>query len=180
MTIKSTRTRYGTVAVMIHWISALMIITMLVTGFLAANTLDPGTRALLLTLHAPVGIAVLVMTLARIGWWRFADKRPQPVAGSSRWQELSARAVHLLFYIVIIGMATSGIGLMALSGAGSILFAGAPGPLPDFQGLPPRAPHGAGARVMILLLLIHAGAALHHQLVRKDRLLNRMWLRDAE
>ena len=87
------------------------------------------------------------------------------------------RAVHLLFYIVIIGMGTSGIGMLALSGAGPTIFPGAPAALPDFHDYPPRTPHGLGARLMVLLFVVHAAGALYHQFVKKDGLLRRMWLR---
>ncbi|WP_461512371.1 cytochrome b/b6 domain-containing protein [Rhizobium mongolense] len=37
-----------------------------------------------------------------------------------------------------------------------------------------RAPHGLGARLLVALLVCHAGAALYHQFVRSDELLRRM------
>ncbi|MEM7501840.1 MAG: cytochrome b/b6 domain-containing protein, partial [Pseudomonadota bacterium] len=39
----------------------------------------------------------------------------------------------------------------------------------------PRRPHGLGARLMVALIVFHAGAALYHQFVMKDGLLRRMW-----
>lgn len=175
MSNKSSKTNYGSVAVTIHWVSALLIIALLGSGFRAANTIDLDAKAQILSVHAPLGITILILTLARIGWWWFADKKPDPVAGVPRWQEWSGRAVHLLFYVVILGMAASGIGLFILSGAGPILFAGAEAPLPDFQNFPPRVPHGLGARLMVALLAFHAGAALYHHFIKKDGLLGRMW-----
>lgn len=71
-------------------------------------------------------------------------------------------------------MAASGIGMLALSGAGAILFAGASGTLPDFWAYPPRVPHGIGAWLLVTLFVLHAGAALYHQFVKRDRLLRRM------
>lgn len=175
MSAKSTSNRYGSVAIAIHWLSAVLIVALLVSGFRAANTTDPAAKAQLLSVHAPLAIATLVLTLARIAWWWRGDSKPLPVQGMSRWQDFSARLVHVLFYIVILGMAASGIGMFVLSGAGPILFAGAGGPLPDFWNYQPRIPHGIGARAMLVLLALHAGAALYHQFIKKDRLLNRMW-----
>ena len=73
----------------------------------------------------------------------------------------------------------AGIAMIALSGAGYILFAGAPGPLPEFELLPPRTAHGLAAWTLIALIAAHVGAALYHQLVRGDRLLGRMGLGPA-
>ena len=179
MSVKSTSTNYGTVAVTIHWRSALFILALLGSGFRAANTLDPEVKAQILSLHVPLGLAILLLTLARIAWWWFADRKPDPVSGMAKWQERSASAVHLLFYVVIIGMAASGIGMLVLSGAGPTIFAGAggPAPLPDFHDYPPRTPHGFGALLMVLLFVFYAAGALYHQFVKKDGLIRRMWLR---
>jgi len=83
--------------------------------------------------------------------------------------------VHLLFYVAILGMAASGIGMFILSGAGPIIFDGGEGQLPDFWDYKPRVPHGIGARFLIVLLVFHTGAALYHHFVRRDGLLWRMW-----
>ena len=81
----------------------------------------------------------------------------------------------MLFYIVILGMAASGIGMLVLSGAGLIIFGGPAESLPNFWDYAPRTPHGLGAKFMIGLLVLHAGAALYHQFFIKDGLLKRMW-----
>lgn len=172
---KSTATRYGTIAVTIHWLSALMIVALLGLGFRAANTVDPDAKAQLLSIHAPLGFSIFVLTLARIVWWCFADRKPDPAAGMPRWQHRSSRAVHLLFYVVILGMGSSGIGMLVLSDAGPIIFGSAAGPLPDFRNYMPRVPHGIGARFMLILLAMHIGAALYHHFIRRDGMLRRMW-----
>ena len=171
---KSSPERYGRIAITIHWTSALLIIGLMIAGFRAAGMTDPVAKASLLRIHAPVGIAVLVLTLARIGWWLFADHKPNDPPDVPRLQALAAKAVHGLLYVAIFGLAGSGIALLALSGAGAILFGNAPGPLPDFWSYAPRYGHAAMARLMALLLLLHIGAALYHQFVRKDRLFARM------
>ena len=173
---KSTPERYGRVAVSIHWVSALLIIGLLASGFRADATVEPEQKIVFLTAHAVMGITILALTVARIGWWWFADSRPRPVAGTEGLQHRIARGVHTLFYVVILGIAASGLGMLLLSGAGAILFAGAPGPLPEFESFRPRVPHGIGARLMLVLFALHAGAALYHHLIRRDGLLRRMGL----
>jgi cytochrome b561 len=171
---KSTPERYGRIAIAIHWISAVLIIGLMIAGFRAADMADPAAKAALLRIHAPLGIAVLVLTLARIAWWHFADRKPPDPADMPRLQAIAAKSVHGLLYAAILGLVGSGIALLALSGAGAILFGGAPGPLPDFWDFAPRYGHAAMARLMALLLLAHTGAALYHQFIRRDRLLARM------
>lgn len=175
MALKGTLDHYGTMAVSIHWISVVLILILIGSGFRAANTVDPVAKAAILRLHVPIAVAVLALTLFRIVWWWRLDRKPRPVAGSPVWQERTAQVVHVLFYVVLLGMIASGIGMMVLSGTGSMIFGGEGALLPDFWNYPPRLPHGIGARLLLALLVLHAGAALYHHFVRRDGLLWRMW-----
>jgi len=173
MAMKSSTDRYGTVAMAVHWLSAIAILGLLWAGFTAANTVDEAAKIQILRLHTSAGITVLALTIFRICWWLFADRRPQEVAGVPRWQAVSARIVHVLFYLVIIVLAASGIGLMALSGAGDVVWGDAVG-LPDFREYGPRTSHGIAARLLVALTIVHVIAALYHQFVRRDGTLSRM------
>ncbi len=175
MALKSTSDHYGTVAVSIHWVTAVLILILIVSGFRAANTMDPAAKAAILRVHVPIAVGVLALTILRIVWWGRFDRKPEPVAGSPRWQERTARVVHVLLYVVALGMIASGIGMLALSGAAPVIFGGEGALLPDFWKYPPRIPHGIGARLLLALLVLHVGAALYHHFVRRDGLLWRMW-----
>jgi cytochrome b561 len=174
VSVKSSADRYGTVAMIIHWLSAIAILGLLWAGFAAANTADEAAKVQLLRLHTSAGIAVLALTLFRIGWWLFADRLPNQKVGVPQWQARMSRLVHRLFYVVIIVLGASGIAMMALSGAGSILFGDATG-LPDFREYPPRAAHGIAGRLLVLLTVLHVAAALYHQFARRDGTLSRIW-----
>ena len=176
MGLKSTATRYGSVAIAIHWVSAVAIIALLISGTVMAGAVGEAKRSIL-PIHATIGSLVLLLTLVRIGWWVWGDKRPQPVPNQPRMQELAARIVHGLLYAGIIVLGASGIATLALSGAIPALLSGAP--LPDFAGLLPRLTHGIVGKAMIALLVLHVGAALYHQFIRRDRLLGRMGIGPA-
>jgi cytochrome b561 len=120
-----------------------------------------------------LGIGLLVLTLARVAWWRF-DRKPAPLAGMPHGQARVARVVHALFYALILGMTATGIGTLALSGAGAHIFGAAGGPLPDMWRYQPRLEHWIGARVLLVLLALHVGAALYHHGIRRDGLLRRI------
>ena len=173
--MKSTPTQYGSVAVTIHWLSAICILAMLGSGFRAASLADAAAKEAILMFHIPLGAVILLLTLLRLFWWWRVDQKPKPVTGDPAWQTFTAKAIHVLFYVVILGMAASGIGIVAMSGAGSILFGAETGPLPDFADFLPRGPHGLGARLMLVLFVLHAGAALYHHFIKGDGLIWRMW-----
>ncbi|MCH9844728.1 MAG: cytochrome b/b6 domain-containing protein [Alphaproteobacteria bacterium] len=170
----SSNTQYGTIAVTLHWLSAILIFILLGSGFIASDTENSITKIMFLRFHVPIAIMILLLTIARICWWLFADKKPTPVAMPA-WQMRLSRVTHLLLYFVIIVMSASGIGMMVLSGAGPIIFGGDAATLPDFWNYPPRLPHAIIARVFVVLLILHVGAALYHHFVKQDGLLRRMW-----
>jgi cytochrome b561 len=174
MSVKSSTTHYGTVAIIIHWLSALLILMLIGSGFRATSMVDLVAKTTMLKLHLPLGIAILLLTIGRMGWWMFVDRKPVSLP-MPRWQDRASSTVHLLFYVVIFGMAASGIGMMVLSGAGPIVFGGDAASLPNFDDYLPRTPHGIGARFILLLFVMHVGAALYHHIFKKDGIINRMW-----
>jgi cytochrome b561 len=172
MALKSTSTRYGSVAIAIHWLTALMIVALFATGLLAAAQVDPAAKLALLRAHIPIGAGVLLLTLLRIVWWLVADRRPALPSDQPDWQKFMAKAVHFALYAVVLVTASSGIATIILSGALPAIIGSAT--LPNLETVLPRAVHGLMSKAMLGLLALHIGAALWHQFIRKDKLLARM------
>ena len=170
----STPTQYGSVAIAIHWLSAIVIAVLIILGLIGADlSNDSSVKPLMLAVHMVLGVTILLLTLGRVAWWRFADRRPDPVAGMPEWQETVARLVHILLYVAVLALAGTGIALVATSGAVPVLF-GSEGTLPNFWDFGPRLPHRIIAFALIGLMFFHIGAAIYHQAVMKDRLMDRM------
>lgn len=177
MSKTSSPTRYGSVAIAIHWLTALMIVVLFTTGLLAAAQLDPAAKVALLRAHIPFGAGVLLLTLLRIVWWLVADRHPAPPANQPTWQQWTARAVHIGLYAVVLVTAASGIATIVLSGALPAIIGTAT--LPNLELVLPRAVHGVVSKLMLGLLALHIGAALYHQFIRRDHLLARMGIGTA-
>lgn len=175
MSMKSTSTRYGSVAIAIHWTSAIGVVLTFIAGMVLANS-NPIPMPLLV-FHIVLGSCVFVLTLLRIVWWLAADDRPPLPANQPRMQQLAAKTVHALLYVILILMGSSGIMTLVLSGAIPALVSGAP--LPDFSMLIPRVAHGIMSKMLLVLFVGHVGAALYHQFVRRDHLLARMGIGHA-
>ncbi len=179
MSFKSTENHYGSISITIHWLSALTLFIMIGTGFRASGMANELEKAALLKVHMSAGFVILILTLIRLVWWLWADKKPRSIA-MPKWQDKAAKTIHVLFYVVILGMVASGIGMLLLSEAGPIIFGSSTNVLPDFWDYLPRRPHGLGARFIVFLLIAHIGAALFHQFIKKDGLIWRMWYRRGE
>lgn len=168
MPIKSSPHRYGAMAAAIHWLTALAVILLLVSGQIMGGP----NMATILPVHVSLGIVVGVLTLFRIVWWLAFDKKPAPVGGTTKAQHLAAQIVHYGLYAAILIMVASGIAMVALSGAAPAIFGG--GRLPNFSTLAPFGAHGLVSKLLLLLVIGHIGAALWHHLVKRDGLIGRM------
>lgn len=71
----------------------------------------------------------------------------------------------------MIVQALSGFGLSLMAGLPAIVFGGVGARPPDFHAYWPRAVHGITSK---LLIALHIGAAMFHQLVVGDGLMARM------
>lgn len=175
MTIKSTPAGYGAVAIALHWSIALFILIALASGF-AADQIGPKAYTAL-RVHVACGLAAGLLTLVRIGWWWFADARPDAAPNTQGVKGVLSRVVHVLLVIIPVGMLVSGVGMMILSGAGPALFGLVSGPLPDFARFPPRGSHAIGAFALLAMLVLHVAAAFYHQYVLRDELFHRLSFR---
>jgi cytochrome b561 len=169
--------RYTRVAVALHWLIAVLIVSNLALGFTAVWT-EGTVHRLTLDLHKPIGIAILTLSIVRIGW-RIAHRPPPPVP-SAAWQRGLATATHAAFYFLIIAIPLTGWWMSSAVperhpidlGLFTVPF------LPTRRGFdvagPLHATHGWLAYVMLGLLALHVLAAMKHQYRDRDGLISRM------
>ena len=175
MSLKSTQLQYGRMAQIFHWVSAVLIILMMPLGFLMQGASDEATKLFLYQVHAIGGGAVLFLTLLRVGW-RWFEPTPDPPADLSPMHQLGLKITHILLYVVLLGLAVSGVGLLLISGLGEILSGAVDASIPaDFSQFSPRIVHGLTARLYIALLLAHVGGVILHQVTKTDVLKRMGW-----
>lgn len=179
--------RYGTVAMIFHWVIAGLIIANICLGlyFDDLPRSDP-LKFQLIQLHKSIGLTVLVLSVLRLAW-RLTHPVP-PLPTDLYWGvRLAARASHYLFYFLIIAIPLSGW----------IMVSGSPLGLPTnyfhlfswpnlwFMTELPRpqkialhdsleSVHNVLAWSAIVLIPLHVLAALYHQYIRRDDVLRRM------
>ena len=181
--------RYHTVAMSLHWLMAVLILTNLAIG-LSFEFLPMGAdKAWLYQFHKSIGLTVLLLTVIRIAWrlGAGAPKEP-PMPG---WQRVAANIVHFLLYVLMFMIPFSGWALVSASPLNipTYWFWIIPIPdLPGFENLPDAkaTAHQIGdvhqylAYSLIALWFIHVGAALQHHFLLKDGVLFRMTPRFLE
>ncbi len=161
MRAKSSELGYGRVAVILHWMSAVLILAMLPLGFLMQDA-GENTKLLLYRVHAAIGILVLLFTVTRLVW-KLADTRPAPPPGITGLHLRGMEAIHILLYLVLLALAVSGIVLNLQSGLVDILRGTSQGDFPELDEFRARAAHGTLARLYIGLLVVHVGGVVVHQ-----------------
>ncbi|HXF84860.1 MAG TPA: cytochrome b/b6 domain-containing protein [Anaerolineales bacterium] len=174
MTTETAPTRYHPVHVVLHWLMFLFVVLTLGVGKFVMPTVpaDDPQKPFMLQIHTYIGAFITVLLIARLIVY-FTTKRPAPADAGNAFLNFVARAVHFLLYLFLIGMAVSGLGMFQQANLPAV-FSGAV-PYPDFFAYPPRLGHGLISTLLILLIVLHIGAALYHQFIRKDNLLARMW-----
>lgn len=171
------RNRYSIVSLIMHWTIAAAVLAQVLLVTAHEATEGPISREFI-SLHKSVGLTILVLTLARIGW-RLANPAIALPGDMSRWERGLARAVHVLFYAALIVIPLTG--WMASSAAGrEILWFGLfDWPLLPISGGRDAARgfmtvHGLVVKGLYVLISLHVLGALKHQFVDRDNVLHRM------
>ncbi len=183
MSLYNTRHSYGLVARALHWLTALLILTLLPLG-LYANDLPYDTgealarKAQLFSLHKTLGVAVFFVALARIVW---TLTQPHPVAlhPEKRAETLLAEVAHWTLYLSLVIVPLSGwVHHAATDGFAPILW-------PLGQSLPfvptsesvagvAEAMHFVFTKVLAATIALHFLGAMKHAIFDMDATLGRM------
>lgn len=179
--MKNTTERYGSVAMTLHWLIAVAIILMLIGGkYMHGLPNSDPSKFMLYQLHKSTGITILVLTIARIAW-RFAGPVPPLPATMATWERWAAHTSHFLFYALMILIPLSGWAVASTSSSGvpTVWFGlfevpHLPVPVTEEAHEAAEEGHELFGNLMILLLLVHVGAALKHHFWDRDTVLRRM------
>jgi cytochrome b561 len=168
--------KWGAMAQFFHWVMALAILGNGLFGLLMDLARSPMQKINWLALHKSVGLTVLALLLLRLAW-RMTNRRP-PEEPAPRWQQLGAHVVHGLLYVLMAAIPLSGWWFNSVTGK----------PLQWFKlfNLPALAGKNDDIRhlahgvheylfwLLLLVLVVHVGAALKHHVFDEDNVLRRM------
>lgn len=98
--------RYTTVAMVLHWLVAALILINIFYGYLAANA-DGADARRLMDNHKSFGLTVLGLVVLRI-LWRIAHPPPPLPASYGLLERKGAHAAHILFYVVMLALPLTG------------------------------------------------------------------------
>jgi cytochrome b561 len=173
---------YSQTARRFHWWTAGAVILMLILGeamTYRGNTLNvwDATTNNLYSAHKLIGFLLLFVVIARLTY-RVRNGAPPDEPTLEWWQKAAAHLTHWGLYALLIAMPIGGwIGVQLYPSREIFGLFNLPAFLAPNQKLAETVLmlHGIGAKLIVLLLLAHVGAAIFHHFIRKDGVLRRMW-----
>jgi cytochrome b561/polyisoprenoid-binding protein YceI len=172
------KSRYATVAIVLHWLIALAIVAQVAIAWRMDGKTPEGFA--LTQLHKSIGMTILVLSILRLGW-RLTNPPPPEPASLARWEKVLSAIVHWGFYVVMIGMPLTGWLMVSTSKTAipTVLFWTVHlANIPGADGLAPAAKataHTVGQTSHELLafglyglFVLHVGGALKHQFFERN------------
>jgi cytochrome b561 len=169
------RTQFTSLSRLLHWIMATMVLTMLCIGVAMVASL--ANYHVLVSIHRPLGIAILVLVVVRFVNRQVSSLPPFP-ATMSRKERLVARVSELTMYGFMFVLPLVGWGMLSAARFPIVLYGSLHLPfiLPHSATLYAvlRKAHTILAYLFFLTFLAHFGAILFHTLIVRDGILKRM------
>lgn len=171
---------YSLIARIIHWLTALIILGLLVVGT-CMTTMDMSEQKLqFYNFHKSFGLLVLALAFVRIAW-HLIKKKPKSLPTHKKWEKILSHAVHGFLYLLLIAIPISGW-VMSSAGDFNIKFFSLN--MPDIVSKDENLfklfheVHEILAWVLLGLLVLHIAGALKHHVIDRDETLERMtWRR---
>lgn len=175
--LQNSQEAYGIIAQALHWCVAALVFVQIPLGLYAANLPVSLARLQWLSHHKSLGITILALMLARLAWRLF--HKPPPLPGTMpRWECRAAHAMHWALYLFALLAMLAGWLYASAAGLSVNWFGLAliPDLIAKNAGIAPlfRELHHVLVALLVLLLIVHIGAALRHAYLLRDNVMQRM------
>ncbi len=164
------RDRFSPAQRVLHWGMATCVLAMLFIGVAMVSTARP-INLTLVSIHRPLGIAILLLAFLRLSVRarRGTPPLPRDLPAPAR---LGAALSHWALYCAMIAMPLIGWAMVSAAGLPVVMWSGfhLPSILPQSDALHAVLwnAHRIIAYLLFALILLHVSAALMHALIRRD------------
>jgi cytochrome b561 len=170
--------RFDQMSIALHWMTVLLILVQFTSAWLhEAVDENSSLAAAILATHRALGMLTWIVVSLRLVWRHgFAHLPPFP-PNMSKLQQSITTANEYSLYVLLFVQPITGLARVLLRGkCFALLIWQVPAllqPNPEIRSFFGEA-HEFGAKVLLVLIGLHAGAALFHRLVLRDGVLQRM------
>lgn len=176
MHVRNSPEGYGAVAMTLHWAVVVLVICAWLTGQFGDVLPRGPQREAGEFVHVFLGIAILALVALRM-FWRLADPPPEDAA-IGRWSERAARAMHYVMYLLLVAVPLVGIAAQFARGHAlqvlGLFEIASPWVADRNFAHTVKEVHEVLANGLLVLVGLHAAAALVHHYMLHDRTLVRM------
>lgn len=177
MPLRSSKNRWSTVSISLHWLMALLIAALFMLGWMASTWHLSPLKLKLFVWHKSLGLVVLGLVLVRI-FWRLIAARPAWPSAMSMLERKLASIAHGLLYLLMVAMPLSGWLINSAANIPFRMFGLVRIPQlvaadESMRALAETA-HLALFWLFVAVLVLHIAAALKHHFVDKDEVLRAM------
>ncbi|MCL4673956.1 MAG: cytochrome b [Sphingomonadaceae bacterium] len=171
-------TKYSPVAMGLHWLIAIGVIANWRIAEAGEHAATQADKSAIMGNHFAIGVLLFAAVVLRFAW-RLAKGTPAPQSGHAGWERMLAKAVHYIFYALLLIMPLAGWFAMSKYGAPIDvwgLFALPPLPVAaDPEGAKAIfEQHATAGKIMLILIVVHVLGTLKHTVLDKDGNLFRM------
>ena len=169
--------RYGAVSQFLHWSGAFFVIAAWLLGQFG-DDLPKAAQSGGLFAHMTLGLGVLLTLFARLGWRLFSPPPPPEPTRFGRPLAVAANVMTAAIWLLLLAIPV--LGIMVQFGRGHDL------PILGLWSIPSPWPadrtfartvverHELLANILMILVVLHAAAAIAHHSILGDRTLTRM------
>lgn len=177
MTIRNTENHWGWLSKLLHWLTALLILIQIPLGFYAEELKFSPLKLDLFVWHKSIGMLILLLAIERL-LWRITGTIPKPLDNNPIQRRL-AQLAHALLYGLMLALPISGWITTSAANIPTKLFwlielPAITGPDEALKNLAAEV-HEVCVIILIIILLVHIGAALYHHFKLRDSILKHMW-----
>jgi cytochrome b561 len=169
--------RYPTASIILHWFIAILIIAAFILGSYMTDLRISPTKLKLYSWHKWLGVTILGFVAIRL-LVRLFKGAPSYPDSMQRWEKQAANGAHIGLYLLMFAVPLSGY-LYSYAAGFPVVYLGLfelPAlidPNPDWKDRL-KDVHEILTKCMLALVLLHFAAAMKHQLINKDGILQRM------
>lgn len=174
--ITNTKNRFGIMAILLHWIMAILLVGLLALGLYMTRIPISLQKLKLYGWHKEFGVLALMFVIVRLTW-RLRNTTPA-LGNLLRWEVIAARSVHGAFYVFMFALPLSGWLITSAAGLPVSFFGWFLLPnlvsTSETQRILFGEVHEWLGYALIVVFCIHVSAAFKHYFINKDSIMQRM------
>lgn len=175
MHLTNTLTEYGLISKFLHWVSAVLLFVQIPLGFYLVD-IDFGPERLSIeNIHVSIGLSLFYLVILRL-LYKIFNPTPKLQPSIFKGQKFLAKINHVLLYVTILSITSSGILKKIFDGETLVIFFKEVTLKENFELTELFYDiHIFSNYLIIVLIVIHIMAVIIHKLFFNDNLLKKIF-----